>query len=113
MICEHLFNDSIRLSPEGVGVLAGNLKRGLLNRVNDSGSYSRPSYQRTTNTRSNNLYRNQNMQNDRQNRYPYQNLPSQNVRRNHYGYNSQSKNKLNPAHLASSITAAILGAFNM
>lgn len=34
MICEHLFKDSIRLSPEGVGVLAGNLKRGLLIRVN-------------------------------------------------------------------------------
>jgi hypothetical protein len=107
MICEHLFKDSIRLSPEGVGVLAGNLKRGLLIRVNGSGSYSRPPYQRTPNTRSNNLYRNQNIQNDRQN------LPSQNVRHNHYGYNSESKNKLNPAYLASSITAAILGAFNM
>jgi len=113
MICEHLFKDPIRLAPEGVGVLVGNLKRGLLIRVNGSGSYSRPPYQRTPNTRSNNLYRNQNMQKDRQNRYPYRNLPSQNVRHNHYGYNSQSKNKLNPAHLASSITAAILGAFNM
>ena len=57
MICEHLFKDSIRLSPEGVGVLAGNLKRGLLIRVNGSDSYSRPPYQRTPNTRSNNLYR--------------------------------------------------------
>ena len=113
MICEHLFKDHIRLSPEGVGVLAGNLKRGLLNRVNGSGSYSRPPYQRTLNTRSNNFYRNQNIQNDRQNRYPYRNLPSQNVRHNYYGYNSQSNNKLNAAHLASSITASILCAFNM
>ena len=90
-----LFRDSIRLSPDGVSVLASNLKRALLGDVRTSNNNMQP--------------RKLNMEYGRSGQfYPRSN---QHGPRRQFGYPSDKK--LDTAHLASNITAAILSAMKI